>query len=237
MTKDRSEVLQGTLDLMVPETLDALGPRRDGIARRIEQLSDELLRLNEGTVYASLLRLVQKGWIRSEWAPDSNRKAKFYSITRLAATTRPRDRELGTHLRCDRPVAAGKAAVARCCGAALTNWGRSKTAATRVRRRSPRTPGHAPERFIRRGWSRPRPLRGAATVGRVTQVKEGASGALCRSSRAGQEVRHAVRRLRTSRRFTASAVLTLALGIGATTAVFAVLNTVLQPLPTSNRTG
>ena len=81
--KDRSEVLQGTLDLMVLKTLDALGPLHGyGIARRIEQVSEELLRLNEGTVYAALLRLAQKGWIRSEWgASENKRKARFYSIT------------------------------------------------------------------------------------------------------------------------------------------------------------
>jgi PadR family transcriptional regulator len=84
MPKERSEVLQGTLDLMILKTLDALGPQHGyGIARRIEQISDDLLRLNEGTVFASLLRLAQKGWIRSEWgASESNRKAKFYSITK-----------------------------------------------------------------------------------------------------------------------------------------------------------
>lgn len=80
----RSEVLQGTLDLMVLKTLDALGPLHGyGIARRIEQISQDVLQLNEGTVYASLLRLTQQGWIASEWgASDNNRKAKFYSITR-----------------------------------------------------------------------------------------------------------------------------------------------------------
>jgi transcriptional regulator len=83
MPKDRPEVLQGTLDLMVLKTLDAMGALHGyGIARRIEQISDDLLRLNEGTVYASLLRLAQKNWIRSEWgASENNRKAKFYSIT------------------------------------------------------------------------------------------------------------------------------------------------------------
>lgn len=88
IAKDRSDVLQGTLDLMVLKTLDALGPLHGyGIARRIEQISDDLLRLNEGTVYASLLRLLQKGWIRSEWgASASNRKAKFYSITKTGRT-------------------------------------------------------------------------------------------------------------------------------------------------------
>jgi PadR family transcriptional regulator len=84
MPKERSEVLQGTLDLMILKTLDALGPQHGyGVARRIEQISDDLLRLNEGTVFASLLRLAQKGWIRSEWgASESNRRAKFYSITK-----------------------------------------------------------------------------------------------------------------------------------------------------------
>jgi PadR family transcriptional regulator, regulatory protein PadR len=84
MPKDRSEVLQGTLDLMVLKTLDVLGPLHGyGIARRIEQLSEELLQLNEGTVYAALLRLAQRGWIRSQWGESENkRKARFYSITK-----------------------------------------------------------------------------------------------------------------------------------------------------------
>jgi len=80
----KSEVLQGTLDLMILKTLDALGPLHGfGIARRIEQLSEDVLQLNEGTVYTSLLRLQQQGWIVSEWGTsENNRKARFYSITR-----------------------------------------------------------------------------------------------------------------------------------------------------------
>jgi PadR family transcriptional regulator PadR len=95
MTKDRSEVLQGTLDLMVLKTLDALGPLHGyGIARRIEQVSDDCLRLNEGTVYNSLLRLLQEGWIRSEWGTsESNRKAKFYSITKTGRKQLARETE------------------------------------------------------------------------------------------------------------------------------------------------
>ena len=83
MTEPKSEVFQGTLDLMVLKTLQVMGPLHGyGIARRIEQLSEQLLRLNEGTVYASLLRLAQKGWIRSEWGTsENNRKARFYSIS------------------------------------------------------------------------------------------------------------------------------------------------------------
>jgi transcriptional regulator len=83
MEQDKSEVLQGTLDLMVLKTLAVLGPLHGyGIARRLEQISNDLLRLNEGTVYTALLRLQQKGWIASEWgASENNRKAKYYSIT------------------------------------------------------------------------------------------------------------------------------------------------------------
>ena len=80
---DRSEVLQGTLDLMVLQTLAALGAQHGyGIARRIEQVSEEVLQLNEGTVYTSLLRLQQRGWINSSWGiSENNRKARFYAIT------------------------------------------------------------------------------------------------------------------------------------------------------------
>jgi transcriptional regulator len=80
----RSEVLQGTLDLMILKTLDALGPLHGfGIARRIEQVSEEVLQLNEGTVYTSLLRLQQQGWIDSDWGTsENNRRARFYSITK-----------------------------------------------------------------------------------------------------------------------------------------------------------
>lgn len=81
--ESKSEVLQGTLDLMVLKTLYALGPLHGfGIARRIEQLSQSVLALNEGTVYTSLLRLQQQGWIKSEWGTsENNRRARFYSIT------------------------------------------------------------------------------------------------------------------------------------------------------------
>jgi PadR family transcriptional regulator PadR len=80
----KTDVLQGTLDLMVLQTLDTMGPLHGyGIARRIEQVSDAVLKLNEGTVYASLMRLQQRGWIAANWGvSDNNRKAKFYAITR-----------------------------------------------------------------------------------------------------------------------------------------------------------
>ena len=84
MEQSKSEVLQGTLDLMILKALAALGPLHGyGIARRLEQISNEMLRLNEGTVYTALLRLQQQGWITSEWgSSENNRKAKYYSITK-----------------------------------------------------------------------------------------------------------------------------------------------------------
>ncbi len=84
MATDKADVLRGTLDLLVLKTLDSLGPLHGyGIARRIEQVSDNLLALNQGTLYPALLRLEQRGWIRAEWgASDNNRRARFYSLTK-----------------------------------------------------------------------------------------------------------------------------------------------------------
>lgn len=84
MKDTRSDILQGTLDLMVLKTLDGLGPLHGyGIARRIEQVSEGVLELNQGTIYPALLRLHQRGWIKAEWgASENNRRAKYYSLTR-----------------------------------------------------------------------------------------------------------------------------------------------------------
>lgn len=82
--ENKNEVLPGTLNLMVLKTLDSLGPLHGyGIARRIEQISGDLLQLNQGTIYPALLNLEQMGWISSRWGvSENNRRAKFYSITR-----------------------------------------------------------------------------------------------------------------------------------------------------------
>jgi PadR family transcriptional regulator, regulatory protein PadR len=84
MAEAKTDVLQGTLDLMVLKTLEAMGPMHGyGIARRLEQVSEDLLQLNQGTLYPALLRLQQKGWLTSSWGvSDNNRKARFYTITR-----------------------------------------------------------------------------------------------------------------------------------------------------------
>jgi transcriptional regulator len=84
MGKDRIELLQGTLDVMVLRTLEGMGPLHGyGIARRIEQASGAEVLLNQGTIYASLVRLQQRGWISAEWGVSgNNRRAKFYALTR-----------------------------------------------------------------------------------------------------------------------------------------------------------
>jgi PadR family transcriptional regulator PadR len=99
----KADVLQGTLVLLVLRTLDALGPLHGyGIARRIEQISQELLQLNQGTLYPALLRMEQEGWITSEWgASEKNRKAKYYAISssgrkQLASETKDWERMRST---------------------------------------------------------------------------------------------------------------------------------------------
>lgn len=85
MGDNKSDVLQGTLDLMVLKTLEAMSPLHGyGIARRIEQVSGDTLVLNQGTIYPALLRLEQRGWIKSEWGTsETNRRARFYSLSRI----------------------------------------------------------------------------------------------------------------------------------------------------------
>src|SRR5438477_4347583 len=85
MAQSKSDVLQGTLDLMILKTLESMGSLHGyGIARRIEQVSSDTLSLNQGTIYPALLRLEQRGWIESEWGlSETNRRAKFYSLSRI----------------------------------------------------------------------------------------------------------------------------------------------------------
>src|ERR1700759_3610482 len=85
MGDNKSDVLQGTLDLMVLKTVEAMGPLHGyGIARRIEQVSGDAVSLNQGTIYPALLRLEQRGWIKSEWGiSETNRRARFYSLSKI----------------------------------------------------------------------------------------------------------------------------------------------------------
>ena len=95
MIQPKSDVLQGTLDLMVLKTLDTLGAMHGyGIAQRIQQVSENLLQLNQGTLYPALLRLEQKGWISSKWGTSqNNRRARFYSLTKSGKKQLAREAE------------------------------------------------------------------------------------------------------------------------------------------------
>ena len=100
MGESKSDVLQGTLDLMVLKTLEALGPLHGyGIARRIEQVSDNRLSLNQGTIYPALLRLQQRGWIKAEWGTsETKRRAKFYSLTKTGGKQMEQEAENWGHI-------------------------------------------------------------------------------------------------------------------------------------------
>ena len=95
MNQPQRPVLHGTLDLMVLKTLEAMGPMHGfGIARRIEQVSENLLYLNQGTLYPALLRLEQKGHISSKYAPsENNRRARYYSLTKAGCKQLAREKE------------------------------------------------------------------------------------------------------------------------------------------------
>jgi PadR family transcriptional regulator PadR len=95
MPRTKEDILRGTLDLLVLKTLDTLGPLHGyGIARRIEQVSQDLLHLNQGTLYPALLRLEQRGWINSHWGTsDNHRRARFYSLTKVGKRQLARETE------------------------------------------------------------------------------------------------------------------------------------------------
>ena len=114
MVDSRSDILQGTLDLMVLKTLDQMGPLHGyGLALRIEQVSQNALRVNQGTIYLCLVRLVQRGWITGAWGTsENNRKAKFYTISKsgrkqLRAETANWERIAGVMGRVLRPETGG----------------------------------------------------------------------------------------------------------------------------------
>jgi len=112
MHPSKLDLLQGTLDLMVLQTLASMGPQHGyGIARRIEQVSGNEVLLNQGTIYASLVRLEQRGWIESNWGTsENNRTAKFYAITASGRKQLIEDARYWERLSCvmDRVLAMGK---------------------------------------------------------------------------------------------------------------------------------
>ena len=241
----KMDVLQGTLDLMVLQTLESMGPLHGyGIARRIEQISEDLLKLNEGTVYASLMRLQQQRWISASWgASENNRKAKFYAITKAGRRQLARgDRELGAHRgRHGAPPAPGGAGPDMWAGlVALVLVGSVSPgpAGAWTTRRGARFEAHLEllvERYIRSGMT-PDEARAAARrqFGNVTLASRGdppdERHRVDRRAGAGSPLRAAA--ASPQPRLRRVVVATLALGIGGTTAVFSVVQAVLlAPLP------
>jgi len=100
MSPRDAEIPYGTLDLMVLKTLDVLSPLNGyAIARRIEQIDEGSLALNQGTIYPALLRLEQKGWIKSEWGTsDNNRRARYYALTPAGRTRLAQERQAWTRM-------------------------------------------------------------------------------------------------------------------------------------------
>ena len=239
MAAEKSEVLQGTLDLMILKTLHALDPLHGfGIARRIEQVSEDVLKLNEGTVYTSLLRLQQQGWIDSDWGvSENNRKARFYSITsgglkQLAAETENWERISGVIGRVTAPGGAEIAMtgwffqlVSRLCGL-LGQKKANSDFDVEIR-------AHLQlltDRFIEQGLSRKdAELAARRQFGNTTllQQRQREARALLSPAILFQDARYGLRILRKSPGFTAVAVTSLALAIGVNTTIFSVAKQLL----------
>ena len=252
MAESKSDILQGTLDLMVLQTLEAMGPLHGyGIARRIEQISEDVLQLNQGTIYASLLRLQQRRWISASWGTsENNRKAKFYAITRtgrkqLAAQAQNWERISAVMmrlLRLRRALTVSARALIGCERPCVpprmrprVPAGRPDDASSTPRSRrisicSPRTTSAAA--------CRPRDARRHAILrfGGPVQIKEQQheNRGLPFVETTLQDLRYGLRALRKSPAYSLVAIATLAIGIGAGTSVFSVVGAVLmRPLPYS----
>ena len=238
------DLLQGTLDLMVLQTLAAMGALHGyGIARRIEQVSADEVLLNQGTIYASLVRLQQRGWIAAKWGTsENNRKAKFYSITKERPQAVDRGRSLlEPALRGDGAGAGDVDGRGKVMGAFREAIGRilfffgKKTRDADLEAEVATHMDLAIEENLRRGMS-PQEARRQAMLrfGGVQQAKEEhrETRGLPWLDVLGQDLRFTLRTLGRDRAFTIVAVLILGLGIGANIVVFSVVNTILlRPLP------
>ena len=242
MGESKSDVLQGTLDLMVLKTLETMGPLHGyGIARRIEQVSGDTLSLNQGTIYPALLRLEQRGWIKSEWGTsETNRRAKFYSLSRIGrkqieTATENWERVADHHGALPRPFQLG------------AGHGPDTHPAEPLRIRLPQKRldqdlndelrSHielAMEENLQRGMSEEEARTAALRAfGGVTQIKESyrVQRGLPFLEVLWSDLRYAVRQLWKSPGFTLTTALTLAIGIGVNTAVFSMMDAmVLRPL-------
>ena len=238
-----TDVRQGTLALMVLKTLDVLGPLHGyGIARRIEQISGDLLTVNQGTLYPVLLKLEQEGSIASEWgASENNRKARFYRLTRqgrkqLQAEARSWEQTAAIIERFFAAKAAGpEMKTLRRLFRRLTSWATSARDEELLRAEFEEHIAMQTAENLRAGLS-PIEARRQALLkfGSVEAIKDAYRDqrGLPFLETLSRDTRHAIRGLRRTPAFTAAVILTLALGIGANTAVFAVIDSILiQPLP------